>query len=211
MSETLFKKVDYSMAKLMDDIEMGTIGLPDIQRPFVWKNAKVRDLFDSIFRGYQGARGQLGRDTPVQTGIPRSAKQIAISDVHFHRFENEKGAPGEGGLRIHSRLRPTLLRSTGIRVYCELPAALNEDFEVIHAEPYSKRYTADESTLMKHESWGSEIPDEGDKGQDWGCIYFYGLPDGAKRTGIECVFYLLPRDASKEATEGLHGVSADIR
>lgn len=52
MSETLFKKVDYSMAKLMDDIEMGTIGLPDIQRPFVWKNSKVRDLFDSIFRGY---------------------------------------------------------------------------------------------------------------------------------------------------------------
>ncbi|MEZ5945201.1 MAG: DUF262 domain-containing protein [Planctomycetaceae bacterium] len=40
------------MSKLMDDIEMGTIGLPDIQRPFVWKNSKVRDLFDSIFRGY---------------------------------------------------------------------------------------------------------------------------------------------------------------
>lgn len=52
MSETLFKKVDYSLAKLMDDIEMGTIGLPDIQRPFVWKNAKIRDLFDSIYRGY---------------------------------------------------------------------------------------------------------------------------------------------------------------
>ena len=52
MSETLFKKVDYSMGKLMDDIEMGTIGLPDIQRPFVWKNSKVRDLFDSIYRGY---------------------------------------------------------------------------------------------------------------------------------------------------------------
>lgn len=52
MSETLFKKVDWSMAMLMDSIEMGTIGLPDIQRPFVWKNSKVRDLFDSIFRGY---------------------------------------------------------------------------------------------------------------------------------------------------------------
>jgi len=48
MSETLFKKVDYSMAKLMDDIEMGTIGLPDIQRPFVWKNAKIRDLNGTV-------------------------------------------------------------------------------------------------------------------------------------------------------------------
>ena len=31
---------------------MGEIGLPDIQRPFVWKNTKVRDLFDSMYRGY---------------------------------------------------------------------------------------------------------------------------------------------------------------
>ncbi len=52
MSETLFKKVDYPLSQLIGDIEMGTIGLPDIQRPFVWKNAKVRNLFDSIYRGY---------------------------------------------------------------------------------------------------------------------------------------------------------------
>lgn len=52
MSTTLFKEVGYSLSKLVDDIEMGDIGLPDIQRPFVWKNAKVRDLFDSMYRGY---------------------------------------------------------------------------------------------------------------------------------------------------------------
>lgn len=52
MNTTLFKEVGYSLSKLIDDIEMGQIGLPDIQRPFVWKNSKVRDLFDSMFRGY---------------------------------------------------------------------------------------------------------------------------------------------------------------
>ena len=52
MSTPLFKEVSYSLSKLMDDIEMGEIGLPDLQRPFVWPNAKVRDLFDSMFRGY---------------------------------------------------------------------------------------------------------------------------------------------------------------
>ena len=31
---------------------MGQIGLPEIQRPFVWGNAKVRDLFDSMYQGY---------------------------------------------------------------------------------------------------------------------------------------------------------------
>ena len=52
MSKPLFKEVSYSLSKLMDDVEMGEIGLPDIQRPFVWKNAKVRDLFDSMYQGY---------------------------------------------------------------------------------------------------------------------------------------------------------------
>jgi hypothetical protein len=37
---------------LVKYIELGEIGLPDIQRPFVWKNAKVRDLFDSMYQGY---------------------------------------------------------------------------------------------------------------------------------------------------------------
>lgn len=52
MSATLFKKVDYSLAKLIHDIELGEIGLPDIQRPFVWEAARVRDLFDSMYKGF---------------------------------------------------------------------------------------------------------------------------------------------------------------
>ena len=52
MSETVFKQVNYTLSSLVDSIELGNIGLPDIQRPFVWKNAKVRDLFDSMYRGY---------------------------------------------------------------------------------------------------------------------------------------------------------------
>ncbi len=52
MSETVFKKVDYDLSSLVKYIELGEIGLPGIQRPFVWKNSKVRDLFDSMYRGY---------------------------------------------------------------------------------------------------------------------------------------------------------------
>lgn len=52
MSEVLFKKVDYTVNKLLEDIEIGNIGLPDIQRPFVWNTTKVRDLFDSMYRGF---------------------------------------------------------------------------------------------------------------------------------------------------------------
>ena len=28
------------------------MGRPESQRPFIWKNSKVRDLFDSMMRGY---------------------------------------------------------------------------------------------------------------------------------------------------------------
>jgi hypothetical protein len=52
MSATLFKEVNYSLAKLIQDIEFGEIGLPEIQRPFVWSNTKVRDLFDSMYKGF---------------------------------------------------------------------------------------------------------------------------------------------------------------
>jgi hypothetical protein len=49
---TLFKEVSYNLQTLIQNIDMGIIGLPDIQRPFVWKDTKVRDLFDSMYKGY---------------------------------------------------------------------------------------------------------------------------------------------------------------
>lgn len=54
MSElkTCFKRVDYDLDGLLHYIDIGDIGLPDIQRPFVWSNAKVRDLLDSMYRGF---------------------------------------------------------------------------------------------------------------------------------------------------------------
>jgi hypothetical protein len=47
-----FKKVDYDLSGLLHYIDIGDIGLPDIQRPFVWPNTKIRDLFDSMYRGF---------------------------------------------------------------------------------------------------------------------------------------------------------------
>lgn len=52
MAGTLFKEVNYTTSSLIQFIDLCQIGLPDIQRPLVWKNRKVRDLFDSMYRGY---------------------------------------------------------------------------------------------------------------------------------------------------------------
>jgi hypothetical protein len=49
---TLFKEVNYNLITLIQQIDLGIIGLPDIQRPFVWPDTKIRDLFDSMYKGY---------------------------------------------------------------------------------------------------------------------------------------------------------------
>jgi len=48
----IFKPVDWSAQQLVDSISTGVLRLPDLQRPFVWHATKVRDLLDSMFRGY---------------------------------------------------------------------------------------------------------------------------------------------------------------
>ena len=51
-AKTAFTNVSYDLAGLLNDLKMGSIALPDIQRPFVWSNTKVRDLLDSMYRGF---------------------------------------------------------------------------------------------------------------------------------------------------------------
>ena len=77
MSElkTCFKRVDYDLAGLLHYLDIGDIGLPDIQRPFVWSNAKVRDLFDSMYRGFP-----VGYFLFWENAQANGAKQIGIGD-----------------------------------------------------------------------------------------------------------------------------------
>ena len=37
---------------LLEEIENGKLGLPDLQRPFVWNRTKIRDLLDSLYKGF---------------------------------------------------------------------------------------------------------------------------------------------------------------
>lgn len=49
--ETVFNITQYQLNHLITNIDTGEIALPDLQRPFVWDNSKVRDLFDSLYKG----------------------------------------------------------------------------------------------------------------------------------------------------------------
>ncbi|WP_259803633.1 GmrSD restriction endonuclease domain-containing protein [Brachybacterium muris] len=48
----IFKTVSWQVDQLVSGVQQGSVSLPDLQRPFVWPATKVRDLFDSMYRGY---------------------------------------------------------------------------------------------------------------------------------------------------------------
>ncbi|HEY9438996.1 MAG TPA: DUF262 domain-containing protein, partial [Streptomyces sp.] len=71
MPPTLYRDTGYTLRHLIEDIEGGRIGLPDIQRPFVWSATKTRDLFDSMYRGYP-----IGTLMFWETGAEVGTRQI---------------------------------------------------------------------------------------------------------------------------------------
>ncbi|MYA30150.1 MAG: DUF262 domain-containing protein [Gammaproteobacteria bacterium] len=75
MAVTVFKDSSYNVSGLLSRIQHGEIALPDIQRPFVWTNARVRDLFDSMYKGFP-----VGYLLLWSTGAGAGAKQIGTDD-----------------------------------------------------------------------------------------------------------------------------------
>jgi hypothetical protein len=58
MSEILFKEVRCTLSGLHNGISMCQIGHPDVERPFVWSNARMRHLFDVLYRSSQRLVGE---------------------------------------------------------------------------------------------------------------------------------------------------------
>lgn len=46
-----FEITNLKIGYIVDKIDNNEIALPDLQRPFVWNTTKVRDLFDSLYKG----------------------------------------------------------------------------------------------------------------------------------------------------------------
>lgn len=79
----IYKPTDWSVQQLVDAVRAGTLTLPDLQRPFVWSSSKIRDLLDSMYRGYpvgelmfwnhagDGENGAIGVDVKQQTSTHR--------------------------------------------------------------------------------------------------------------------------------------------
>jgi uncharacterized protein with ParB-like and HNH nuclease domain len=186
--KTLFKEVGYSLSLLIQSVEIGEIGLPEIQRPFVWPNSKVRDLFDSMYRGFpigyllfwingfSEVHRQIGTD--VKQKVPR----LLIVDGQQRLtslYAVMKGIPvvrkNYSQERIHIAFRP---RDQKFEV---TDAAIRRDPEFI--SDISQLWSG---SLLRHQFVGSFLDrlgdhrplDEGEKGELWESIdRLYDLRD----------------------------------
>lgn len=65
---TKFTNISFPISTLLGQIETGQIALPELQRPFVWDRVQVRDLLDSLYRGYPAGYFLLWQASPDQVG-----------------------------------------------------------------------------------------------------------------------------------------------
>lgn len=72
MPNSIYNPISLEVGNILKDVQTGKIGLPDLQRPFVWGNEKVRDLLDSMLRGYPIGYVMLW-DSPSDDAGKRSA------------------------------------------------------------------------------------------------------------------------------------------
>jgi Protein of unknown function DUF262 len=67
-------KAEASVEELVGMIERGELRLPEMQRRYVWKSTRVRDLLDSLYRGYPSGAILLW-----ETDEPVPVQEFAIS------------------------------------------------------------------------------------------------------------------------------------
>lgn len=62
------QQTNMSVSSLVDMYERGELRLPEIQRHYVWRSTRVRDLLDSLYRGYPSGSILLWEtDEPIPT------------------------------------------------------------------------------------------------------------------------------------------------
>lgn len=148
MAQELFERVDRKVGNLLDDVINGRIGLPDLQRPFVWADSKVRNLFDSMMKGFPIGYVMLWASPSDYT----NTKSIGVGDKEFKR-------PDDLVIDGQQRLTSLLAAISGIEVLDKnfKPRRikisfdpLEKDFQVwTQAFERSHQYIADISDVFK--------------------------------------------------------------
>lgn len=71
---------NYTVENIISWIKSGEIAIPEMQRPFVWDSTKVRDLIDSLYKGYPVGYIIIWKnpDVKLKDGTFSNGKKIVI-------------------------------------------------------------------------------------------------------------------------------------
>lgn len=80
MSTQRYTVTPHPIETLLTWVKSGEIAIPEIQRPFVWEATKVRNLLDSLYRGYPVGYLIAWRNPSVKLkdGTPSAGKRVLI-------------------------------------------------------------------------------------------------------------------------------------
>ena len=71
---------NYTVETLLSNIKSGSIAIPEMQRPFVWDSSKIRDLVDSLYKGFPVGYIIVWQnpDVKLKDGTKSSGKKVLI-------------------------------------------------------------------------------------------------------------------------------------
>ena len=121
---------------LLSWVKSGDIAIPEIQRPFVWKSSKVRDLLDSLYKGY-----------PIGYIITWRNPDVNLKD----------GSKSEGKkILIDGQQRVTALRAAILNEYI-LDSKFKRKKIRIAFNPITEVFEVTNPAIAKNKEWISDI------------------------------------------------------
>lgn len=71
---------NHSVENIISWIKQGTVAIPEMQRPFVWDSTKVRDLIDSLYKGFPVGYIIIWKnpDVKLKDGTKSTGRQVVI-------------------------------------------------------------------------------------------------------------------------------------
>lgn len=143
MGNELFDSMPNKVGDLLNDVQIGRIGLPDLQRPFVWPDAKARELLDSMLKGYP-----IGYITLWQSPVEyEKANQIGTDDKSYKQ-------PDYLVIDGQQRLTALLAAIKGVKVKDKNYAEHNIR---ISFNPLTREFAVWSQAYERNPEWISEI------------------------------------------------------
>jgi len=181
----LYSDHNLNLSNILADIKEGSLSVPDLQRPFVWDKSKIRDLLDSMFKGYP--IGYLMLWEPLDTH--EKSHNIGTADHTYDR-------PTKLILDGQQRLTGLYAAMYGVPV---IDKKFKQTAIVISFNPLTGQFDVADAAIRKDPEWLYDISKMfTEDNYDVQEAYFERLQEAYKKDGKE-----LPHETRKVITQNL--------